>query len=452
MKGDNKFLIPRTNLAESIHGSWLAAAGSAKYVEMYSACINDLSNSVLQTARYTSFHKGQYVGRGPNLDTLKRRTESHESKTYSAKAFVDLTNDVANEIGIDGNACINDGDDETIRRRRPQSLQTPILPSDSHRPEFMYSNKRRHSAPMKEPQLQAGVTGKRTEDTEEDLFSAFEYTIHDTDWAIRRAPKGSQVRCQGYLGRNLGKCNKLINERGRLETKGVPAPSVYCRIKTPHGLHPQMVWFCGDNVIHTWKPSNIVEGLAMPAPNTWKIASGTALNMQEVQKLMESKFQLEGLKDSFTMQRDGSYLFQGNKSNNVTDVHRPRTRDGKIVRWRNTISKEMEKKMKKALEEDMEVVGHMVVKEKENVQFTISTIGSAFEQSLYTVTVSSFPSCNCADFSRRIASGTSFLSCKHLYYVYLCFLGLDSTRNMFIHQATISRHELFQAFSKLDKK
>lgn len=47
MEGDEKYLVPRANLAESMHGSWLASNDGVKYISLYNACYNDLLNTLI---------------------------------------------------------------------------------------------------------------------------------------------------------------------------------------------------------------------------------------------------------------------------------------------------------------------------------------------------------------------------------------------------------------------
>lgn len=61
---------PRTNLAESMHHSWMAALGSREKVSLYDSCVVDMANALLQSAKQQAYLSGQHLGMGPTLETL----------------------------------------------------------------------------------------------------------------------------------------------------------------------------------------------------------------------------------------------------------------------------------------------------------------------------------------------------------------------------------------------
>ena len=65
----------------------------------------------------------------------------------------------------------------------------------------------------------------------------------------------------------------------------------------------------------------------------------------------------------------------------------------------------------------------------------------------YSVIVVEFPHFTCEGFLKRESKRLTYIPCKHLYYVYLKILGLDSTSHDFIHQAALTKVELFWALS-----
>ena len=67
---------PRTNLAESKHGSWLAGEGFRRRISLYDACTTDLANSILQSSKTISYSIGKHIGKGPSIQRL---TERHGS-------------------------------------------------------------------------------------------------------------------------------------------------------------------------------------------------------------------------------------------------------------------------------------------------------------------------------------------------------------------------------------
>ena len=68
---------PRTNLAESKHGSWLAGEGFRRRISLYDACTTDLANSILQSSKTISYSIGKHIGKGPSIQRL---TERHDSR------------------------------------------------------------------------------------------------------------------------------------------------------------------------------------------------------------------------------------------------------------------------------------------------------------------------------------------------------------------------------------
>ena len=65
--------IPTTNLSETKHASWLASLGNKQMLNIYDACVSDLANALLQSAKMLAFIKGKYKGRGPSAEKLARR-------------------------------------------------------------------------------------------------------------------------------------------------------------------------------------------------------------------------------------------------------------------------------------------------------------------------------------------------------------------------------------------
>ncbi len=61
MEDDDRYLVPCSNLSESIHGSWLATNNGVKYMSLYDACLSNL----VCWARYVASLKGQQIGFGP---------------------------------------------------------------------------------------------------------------------------------------------------------------------------------------------------------------------------------------------------------------------------------------------------------------------------------------------------------------------------------------------------
>lgn len=70
--------VPSTNLSETKHASWLASVGNKQMLNLYDACVSDLANALLQSAKMLAFVEGKYKGSGPSTDNLVRRLESRK--------------------------------------------------------------------------------------------------------------------------------------------------------------------------------------------------------------------------------------------------------------------------------------------------------------------------------------------------------------------------------------
>ena len=62
--------MPRTNMAEPVHASWLAAEGFKGTLNLYDACVSDLANALLQSSKRHAFIGGKYHGAGLVLRLL----------------------------------------------------------------------------------------------------------------------------------------------------------------------------------------------------------------------------------------------------------------------------------------------------------------------------------------------------------------------------------------------
>ncbi|MCO5587612.1 hypothetical protein L7F22_041561 [Adiantum nelumboides] len=242
MKSDDQYMVPRTNLAESVHDSWLASNDGIKYISLYTACQADLTATLLQQSRYDSFLKGGHKGCGPRLQQIKKKRASMSSVLLATSNVNDLKNEVAMELNAGKRRLSVDGEVQTIRRKHSGTIETPIAEGNSHRPEYEYvtQNVRQHRQRQEEHKRGCTID---------------EINIHPSRWAIRRTNPGSAVRCQGYLQDKGRKCNKLIDQKGRLGLLGVPAPCFQGMVKITATMEKkQFVWFCGDDVDHTKDP------------------------------------------------------------------------------------------------------------------------------------------------------------------------------------------------------
>lgn len=434
MKSDDQYMVPRTNLAESVHGSWLASNDGVKYISLYTACQGDLTTTLLQQSRYDSFLKGGHKGCGPGLQQIKNKRASMSSVPLAPSNVIDLTNEVAVELDSGKRRLSADGDARTVRRKRSGTIETPIAEGDSHRPEYEY--------------VTQGIRQPRQKQEHRRICAVDEINIHPSRWAIRRTSPGSEVRCQGYLRDKGRKCNKLIDQKGRSGLVGVPAPCFQSMIKiTPRVEKKQLVWFCGDDIDHTADPSNIVSERPISRPIVWPIAIGTCLDQNERDALWVAGFDLHTSSQDSQMQTTRGKQDQTQQSislENDIDV-RPLQREGKNVITYRTITKEMTKRIERANEMIFTIDTCKVVVANEHVEFNLSKVGDKENEESYKVVVSTFPSCTCEDFQMRERGAKRYMACKHLYFVFIKYLDLDVHLQKFVHQAALTKRELHQA-------
>lgn len=46
---------------------------------------------------------------------------------------------------------------------------------------------------------------------------------------------------------------------------------------------------------HTWNPTNAIHGIPGPAPTRWVVDKGTTLTVDEIKKLQQGGFNLQGI-------------------------------------------------------------------------------------------------------------------------------------------------------------
>ncbi|MCO5588960.1 hypothetical protein L7F22_042924 [Adiantum nelumboides] len=162
---------------------------------------------------------------------------------------LDLTNDVAEKIGVARAHEAVSRNTTTVRKKRPRTLSTPIHVNDSHILEYQKVN--RHL--QRRQSISNPLGGAERND---DKFLVQEEEINQTMWAIHRTNPVSVARCRDIF---------------------------------------QMIYFCGDSVDHSWNPTNAIHGIPRPAPTRWVVAKGTTLTVDEVKKFQQDGFVLDGM-------------------------------------------------------------------------------------------------------------------------------------------------------------
>lgn len=124
---------------------------------------------------------------------------------------------------------------------------------------------------------------------------------------------------------------------------------------------------------------------------------------------------------------------------------RPTRRDGRMVKWRSKLTNHFKERVMKAKSMQGEVLRENVVVPNEMHVFNVESEGSKERGLTYTITISELPRCTCEDFMKREAKKEMYMPCKHIYFVFIRVLGLSDSIHEFIHQAALTKIELFQA-------
>lgn len=421
---------PRTNLAESVHGSWLAGEGQRKQISLYDAAVTDLANAILQTTKQISFNEGRHIGRGPSLQDLVDRVFCRANTTPQPRFVNRVVQHAVTGTNMDQNPQMH-GDSTTFRRKRNPVDVEGVNDYDSHRPEYT-THTRKHSVRgerrrvtvQEEPEIIGAAQQNEVETAAQNGKSVVERNVNDALWAIRRLPPRSNVRCMGWL-EGKGRC---IQKMAGGE-KGKPAPCFFGMLQYNAWKKGQFMYFCSNNVQHTWNPYRSIQAIPGMAPGTWPIVTGTHLTNEEVENLTLAGFHLETeIVVPTTLPQDQEDIRNG--------------------RYRPHVSKEALKRIESAANMTARVLSTKVVRTREHEVFEIETSHSRIEGRTYRVTISTNPSCTCPDFMFRSTRDKSFLACKHMYFVYMRIFGLDQNHSMHIHQPMLSKIEVFRVLSR----
>ena len=426
---NNGIFIPTTNLSEAKHASMRASVGYKSQISLFEATGADMSLAILQSVNYNAYLKGTRSGNGPGMQDMVDRFYNHGAGTSSGKRLSDLAHSSMQEMGVP--TCDAHGssmDQRSVRRKRPMvSDPAVILENDSHRPEYVTVtvNKRQN------------VPRSIYEEQHESLV---ETRVPKTMWAIRRTEPGSKVTCFGKLVGQSGRCGRYINESDGNGKHGVPAPCFWGRRKYPGGTVEGNIWFCNTSNTHTWEvDEGHVIGPPGPALGVWSVDEGTCLQPNEVQMLRANGFVM---------------AFGGGPSNStpqnssmgrVPSSNRPKYRDGKLVKWRSRLTKEFLDSIEKGWALDAQVIREAIIVCNESHVFYVATEGSRAKGVNYSISIADFPRCTCEGFQKRETKHLPYVPCKHMYYIFMNVLGLDHLAHDFIHQAALTKVELFQA-------
>ena len=261
--------VPTCNLSEVVHASWLASMGFQGSIDLYEAAVNDLSQALLQSTKSYAFNRGRYHGSGPSAQKLASRVARGQSSCPQNVARM-VTDAVMGTPMQAQQPKEKEQVARSVKQKKPITIQTEES-NATHRLDYIFV----------EPPQNQRAQGMENEDTTDDNnIHVCERQVHKTMWAIRRIPKGSRVQCQGWLGNGRGKCQKNIPNRGG----GAVAPSfwgvrvwgdVHGHTCGHQGSKAQFMWFCPDNVDHTWQTTSSITHAPARIPIVWPVEEGT---------------------------------------------------------------------------------------------------------------------------------------------------------------------------------
>ena len=174
------------------------------------------------------------------------------------------------------------------------------------------------------------------------------------------------------------------------------------------------MWFCNDSIDHTWQICNTITHSPARVPDIWPVEMGTNLTSTEIK----------------TLESGGYKLAKRNAMGSANMRYRPGVSDAAARRIESAIS------MKATIR------GCEVMKEGKHEKILVSTSTSEVRDEVYKVHIAMAPMCTCKDFAERAAQGRPYLACKHIYFVFIQYFGLDVNHNMFIHQPKLSEVDL----------
>ena len=151
------------------------------------------------------------------------------------------------------------------------------------------------------------------------------------------------------------------------------------------------MWFCNDNIDHTWQICNTITHSPLRVPEIWHVEMGTNLTNAKIQTLENGGFKLAKKKDMET----------GN------------------MRYRPGVSQATAKRVESAISMEATIQGCEVMKEGKHEKILVSTSTSEVRDEVYKVHIAMAPMCTCKDFVERAAQGRPYLACKHIYVIFI---------------------------------
>ncbi|KAJ7558647.1 hypothetical protein O6H91_04G049600 [Diphasiastrum complanatum] len=149
---------------------------------------------------------GKHLGEGPSLQSLMQR--SHLRKGHRPRTINDTVNSSTFSTPMYHQPADHvEGDAETLRRKCRPYTSFVVDDNVSHRPEYNYNNVQRGRCGR--PKKINFDTYHTATKVQADGGVVAEQEVHKSQWAIRRTPPNSKVKCLGMVP-GQGLCSRPI--------------------------------------------------------------------------------------------------------------------------------------------------------------------------------------------------------------------------------------------------
>jgi hypothetical protein len=211
------------------------------------------------------------------------------------------------------------------------------------------------------------------------------------------------------------------------------------------------LWFCPNNICHRARPRRAVENGVPPVPQILDVQIGTNLTVEEIDFLTKQGLDFCGRPHIAGLSNEGAALRIDVNSYperiNIADSRTLlRSRNGKTIRLRSTITGSHRERIERAEREEMRVISEETVTEGNafGKRFCVRTHENEenVQTKEYWVQICCFPTCSCQDYYDHHWKRSSFLLCKHLYWVLKNVFGLNIESNLAVIQPVWTVGEL----------
>ena len=448
--------MPNCNLAESIHNN---------DGDLYVAIVDDHMRAFFQVLAYHQFLKGGIGGDGPSKEELKLRCAQCRAQRTSdpavlQKVLLDMhagrnyvlvvpTSRVP-RFSVRGNASPTIPLEQTMIPTTP-TLSTSVAPVSLKEPQDLMH----HLCPpsSRSPPRQCSrfhrARGFRH------VIVVQESEVDEKLWHIAHVLYNYSKVCWAMHAVTKKKCTTKIVSN----SNSTPAPAYlgvwnYYKFTTPKS---EKFFFCPDDIERCVKGSRrkwidkfSVDQERPPIPPVWPVKLGTNLTRPEILKLENAGFQLpqkERITPTRLLNTSAPPLDLSGVDVPTNPDSYPSSRQSKATR-RSAIAPSAKQMQIVASARAMDMTILKVTMIPRPGFGCVLTLQSkpAPTQSIYQLTVSSLPECNCPAFIDMISKfgrkRNPFLHCKHLYFVFVKVSNADPEVDLFIHAPTFSFNEV----------